>query len=747
MSTRSTPALPELLAHTRWIEDLARSLVRDPNAAEDLAQSTILIALERTDAAPANLRAWLARVLRNKARETGRRESGRNAIERLGARTEALPSADEVIERAERERGVVAAVLALEEPHRGTLLLRYFEGLSPEEIARRSHVPLATVTSRITRAHARLRESLSKDGRSVDWIAAIAPILQRSSGTPAATAASLTGVIVMSTALKVLAALVLVALAVWWALPGKAPNASAPLVEPSTHSASAADSRSPDEPDLASASKRTPSTAAPVEKPAPEAVAPAAPVAPPAAVTGGRIFGRVIRPDGEPATQRKVRLMRMGDSRDKYVPTDATGSFDERNLAPGTWSLATWPDEKELALLGKTSAETLNGMSYLAQLSVELTAGAEHEVVLGKPPENGVHVRGRVLDGDKPCEGLLSWLPDGRNAMDLMKPVKLSETNGFDVLLDNPGRYVISANCSDTNAEFVFDVPAVKELEHDFVLPSGTIAGRVTARDGTPVRDARVDLVPRAAQNPRNPVADIQFSHRTDAEGKFRFRCLPRARFELGVHSGTIGPKEDGRLAAATAVREIDLVTTDQRDDILVTVGTGVKVKGTVSSATGGVNGGCVFLFSAEGEPLNPLDSTFVKSSRFETFPLEPGTWFAIVAIGFEWSPSTRFVVPPQGEPDEIELHVAPVAKLTIEIEGTDPTWIDVRDANNCSLSSLLDKHVYNREICRDWSPGSYLYRLPAGNYDLAAIGAKERRTGRVSLMPGQQLTTKLAER
>src|SRR3954468_18076690 len=92
MSTHSTPALPELLAHTRWIEDLARSLVRDPGAAEDLAQSTFLIALERREPAPANLRGWLARVLRNKALETGRRESARNAVERLGARGEALPS-------------------------------------------------------------------------------------------------------------------------------------------------------------------------------------------------------------------------------------------------------------------------------------------------------------------------------------------------------------------------------------------------------------------------------------------------------------------------------------------------------------------------------------------------------------------------------------------------------------------------------------------------------------------------------
>jgi hypothetical protein len=233
-----------------------------------------------------------------------------------------------------------------------------------------------------------LRETLSKDGKPADWIAAIVPML-RPSSTHVLTASSLTGVVVMGTALKVLAALVLVALAVWWALPRGSSGAPTIAIEPTKHDTTASGAHAPDESDLVVGSKRTASTVPAADKPAAEHVTPTPTAPAPAAVdtVGGRIYGRVFRPDGQPAAQRKMRWMRMGDSKDRWLSTDDTGAFDERNLAPGTWSLATWPDDKELALLGKTASESMNGMAYIAQASVELARGVEREVVLGKPPE------------------------------------------------------------------------------------------------------------------------------------------------------------------------------------------------------------------------------------------------------------------------------------------------------------------------------------------------------------------------
>ena len=49
-------------------------------------------------------------------------------------------------------------VLALPEPYRGTVLLRYYEEASLREIAERQAAPLETVRTRLRRAHALLRD-------------------------------------------------------------------------------------------------------------------------------------------------------------------------------------------------------------------------------------------------------------------------------------------------------------------------------------------------------------------------------------------------------------------------------------------------------------------------------------------------------------------------------------------------------------------------------------------------------------
>jgi RNA polymerase sigma-70 factor (ECF subfamily) len=62
-------------------------------------------------------------------------------------------------------RRLVAALLALEEPYRAALLLRYFEDLSVPEVALRLGVPLETARTRLRRGLARLRERLDQERR------------------------------------------------------------------------------------------------------------------------------------------------------------------------------------------------------------------------------------------------------------------------------------------------------------------------------------------------------------------------------------------------------------------------------------------------------------------------------------------------------------------------------------------------------------------------------------------------------
>ena len=167
-----------VLEHGRWVRGLARALVHDEHDREDVVQDTWVAALEgrmRHQDAP---RPWLARVLGNFARLHRRRERVVRAREERAAR----PDIDEtdparLLARAELLQRVGSAVLELEEPYRSTLLLRFLEELSTDEVARRLGVPGSTVRNRIRRGLAKLRERFDAEhgGDSRAWCALLVP--------------------------------------------------------------------------------------------------------------------------------------------------------------------------------------------------------------------------------------------------------------------------------------------------------------------------------------------------------------------------------------------------------------------------------------------------------------------------------------------------------------------------------------------------------------------------------------------
>jgi len=168
----------ELLDHTAWIRALAQGLVRDRSAVEDLVQETWLAFLRRRPSSEESIRPWLARVLRNQAALRLRRIRNGEDRERDAAPSNELPSALELVERAETQRRLVQAVVELDEPYRQTVLLRYYEGLSAVEIARRRAIPAATVRTHLKRGLDKLREKFDgeADGDRRAWVGALLPL-------------------------------------------------------------------------------------------------------------------------------------------------------------------------------------------------------------------------------------------------------------------------------------------------------------------------------------------------------------------------------------------------------------------------------------------------------------------------------------------------------------------------------------------------------------------------------------------
>ena len=85
-----------LLGQADFVRALARSLLADAAAADDLAQDTLTAALEGPPLGAGRARAWLGSVLRNLLRERRRGEANRSARERASARVERVPSTVEV---------------------------------------------------------------------------------------------------------------------------------------------------------------------------------------------------------------------------------------------------------------------------------------------------------------------------------------------------------------------------------------------------------------------------------------------------------------------------------------------------------------------------------------------------------------------------------------------------------------------------------------------------------------------------
>ena len=201
-SQAMSPDLEALLKSSGWVRSLARSLVADSHSADDLAQDAWVIALQKgVDPQDARgIRRWFAAILRNTARDRWRGDTRRAFREGEVARDAQEGESTEMLERLETHRRVVDAVVALDEPYRGTLLLRYFEELGPNEIAQRTGVPVRTVHSRLNRGLAQLRRKLDVElGEDPGaWLLALLP-LSREGGW---TSGAITGTLIMHTKLK-----------------------------------------------------------------------------------------------------------------------------------------------------------------------------------------------------------------------------------------------------------------------------------------------------------------------------------------------------------------------------------------------------------------------------------------------------------------------------------------------------------------------------------------------------------------
>src|SRR5262245_3250419 len=214
MRVPPTAELQGLLAEDAWIRRLARRPAGDAEAADDLVQETWAAALSAGSDEPRKLRPWLRGVLRHLWIDGRRAQRSREARERAAARDEALDSTSELVAELELRRCVAEALLALEEPYRRALYLRFFKDQSLAAIAAREGLAVSSIHERIQQGLARLRARLDRErGDRRNWAVGLLALAAPARG-PWVTAAE---TMAMAGTLKVAATVVAVGAGVaWW---------------------------------------------------------------------------------------------------------------------------------------------------------------------------------------------------------------------------------------------------------------------------------------------------------------------------------------------------------------------------------------------------------------------------------------------------------------------------------------------------------------------------------------------------
>lgn len=689
-SPRPVP-IETLLVHRGFVRALARRLAADDAGADDVEQSAWLAALRRPPRHALGLRAWLARLVRQRAADARRAEGRRALHEAAAGSARAVASPDETAARMDSVARVVAAVARLPEPYRTTIVLRFYDDLSVAEIAARMDAPPATVRTRLTRAYVRLREELGITDESRDeWIALIAPWPAARRWIPIG-AAGAAGAIAMSMKTWAAAAAVLAVLggAIWWRA-SSAP--SSPIVPPVAHHEVAAAPRSP----------------------APAAIAPSAPVdaGNAAASTACEVVVEVRSLRDTAISGAEIRVRSYRDSRGPAVAVATTYADGCANVAPGAgeWLIDVRADgyadgsalvrcapadarRRVIVRLGRGFAlrgTVRDESGALFEGAVvccgerRATTGADGVYVLSGIPAGELRVSVRAPGRFAPAPGVVA-IPDVASYD--FRLVALTMETATGVVLDDAtsapidgavvspavnGWNEVPSDTTGADGRFRIDglmkgfskalvvakpgyvqFPARRVDRADGVelrLRRGpTVRGVVSSSDG-PVADAEVNLA-----SPSPYTAIVRRTVRTNAAGAFAFDGVPAGRSDLVVVApGYCGPP----------FRHVDVPETgDVRVDVALV--RGAVVAGRVVDDTGAAVDDAAVL---SGGMTAWTDGT----GAFRIEGVKPGASVPLLVISERYARIEAAIAVAEGTNEGVVLRVARTATVRGRVVADD---------------------------------------------------------------------------
>ena len=620
----------EIVAHASFVRGVARGLLVDAAAADDVAQETLLKLLKAAPAranGPRALKAWLVRAVRNLAIQWGLADVRRATREAGSAPREALPATDALVQRMELHRRVVDATLALDEGQRAVILLHYFDDLSMAEVAQRLALPLETARTRLKKALERLRARLEPEaGGRTQLLLALLPVAGwevpvgalatastlATGGLFAGTLVSSLGApLVMTTVGKLsLAAAPLLAVGAWWVLHGapldpahahRGANAAAeaPLAAPATAGAVARDDRdaaarqvdappAPETPDAAGALDRALAAEGlgtvriHVVGGADHAVA---------AHVGVRVM-----PEAEPhAIANAVRGTTNGDG--LFVAQRVRAGWCVAAVA-GFDTLPHWRwDHPDAAAAERDDDARAESPAGDCSATFKLAPGATRDVELVVVEAR--RIDGRVVDaGDRPVAGASIWISDIEMAPIYgdhrqLQGFRASTSMNGQVVATSAGDGRFELRWLDQNTAISAFAPGfAMSQKHELIgarerrcaltirldRAGTTVTGRVVTPDGAPIVNAiaSIDLLQPPERIFESGVLrqdPAPRRERTGADGRFELSGVALVPSQLVVAAAGFAPSVQVVTPSAAAP-----------NDFVITLERGGALTGTIAS-------------------------------------------------------------------------------------------------------------------------------------------------------------------
>ncbi|QDU66079.1 sigma-70 family RNA polymerase sigma factor [Engelhardtia mirabilis] len=551
------PSDLDLLGQREWILRLARRMVDDPALAEDATQDTLLDALRQGWSGQLLPSARLAAIVRNKLRSRLRADNRRRWREEQVAREERVATHADLLDQAEAHRNLVVHVLALGEGHRLVLLQRYFEGLTPREIARREGTSPETVSRRLNRAHAALRERLERDGGEAGWLGAFAPLVSPGIRRPS-WVASVSPPLFPILAMKILVGAAVLTSVVVLGLVLLTQDRPTSSLRPETDSATVVAIMVPQRPG---------SELAPIAEPGPAertAGAPATPDATPRAT----LEGTIVDESENPVPGFELRL-RDGSGRQWSAPSTEDGRVALAGLPAGRdLELALWRGDElwrtEPAPLRLAAGE--NGpLRWQVQLHCTVRGVAvdasgrpvpDAELMIRPRGRHSSEIARRAIEGDGSI--LCSADVEGRFEFEPIEPGRyLVGPSGRifeDMYRDDGTPYRLRIRHPAATVLESLDVPIGSALVETTVrvFQGHEITGRVLFPDGSPAADV-------ALMAKRDDLAG-SFTTETGEDGSFRLEAMAPGEYVLTTVAAPAGFGLFRALRVATGARDVELI-------------------------------------------------------------------------------------------------------------------------------------------------------------------------------------------